>query len=262
MKLKQLDELSDLEKLALRPLSYSRLNTFDMCSLKYFLGYIVKEDQVFGPPAVLGNVIHSVLEDTVGEPLNYAQMLTLMSEQLEERDPEGLIDEKLRQAGRIMLAEFVDRHQEETFNVIGREKQFEIIVGGAKILGYIDLVLHGSQNTIRVVDFKTGSFEVAKKNIHDDLQLGIYALAMAQEYPDTPIYAELYYLRSGRRKGHWFTEEDLEGVHDRLLEKVNTLIDTQNFKPTTNSRICYSMCDFGKNGACATGAARIRNKRY
>ena len=261
VKLKKFDELTDLERLALRPLSYSRLNTFELCSLKYFLGYIVKEDQVFGPPAVLGNVIHSVLEDTVGEPLNYTQMLTLMSEQLEERDPEGLIDEKLRQAGRIMLAEFVDKHQDETFDVIAREKEFEIIVGSAKILGYIDLVLRGPNNTIMIADYKSGKYEVAKKNIHNDLQLGIYALAMAQEYPDTPIYAELYYLRSGRRKGHWFTEEDLEGVHERLLEKVNTLISTRNFKPTTNSRIC-SFCDFAKPGVCATGAARMRNKRY
>lgn len=262
MKLKTLDELSDLEKLSLRSLSYSRLNTFDMCELKYFLSYIIKEDQVFGPPAVLGNVLHSVLENTVGEPLNYAGMLTLMSEQLKERDPEGLIDEDLRQAGRIMLAEFVDRHQDETFDVIGREKQFEIVVGSAKILGYIDLVLKGSDGGIRVVDYKTGSFEVAKKNAPADLQLGIYALAMAQEYPDTPIHAELYYLRSGRRKGHWFSSEDLENVYERLLEKINTLISTQNYKPTNNPRTCFSMCDFGKSGACAVGKARIRNKRY
>ncbi|MCA1806435.1 MAG: PD-(D/E)XK nuclease family protein, partial [Actinobacteria bacterium] len=183
MKLKTLDELTELEKLALRPLSYSRINNYDMCASKYFYSYIVKEEQVFGPPAVLGNVLHSVLEHTVGEPLNYAKAIGLMSDYLKKYDPEQKIDEDLRQDGRVMLAEFVDKHRDDTFDVIEREKQFEIIVGSAKILGYIDLVMHGPNNSVMIVDYKTGKREVAQKNAPSDLQLGIYALAMAQEYP-------------------------------------------------------------------------------
>jgi len=110
-----------------------------------------------------------------------------------------------------------------------------------------------------IVTHNSGKNEVAKKNIPTDLQLGIYVLAMAQEYPDVPIYGELYYLRSARRKGHWFQPQDMPEIHDKVLEKINGIIGERNFLPTQNSRIC-SFCDFAKTGACPTGKARMRNR--
>jgi hypothetical protein len=77
-------------------------------------------------------------------------------------------------------------------------------------------------------------------------------------YPDKEIYAELYYLRSGKRKGHTFTRDDLENVKVSILKMGHTMMDDGNFLPTSNERVC-SFCDHAKSGACATGV--MRNKK-
>ncbi len=76
--------------------------------------------------------------------------------------------------------------------------------------------------------------------------------------PDKEIYAELHYLRSGRRKGHLYTKEDLENVKIKLLSLINNIIEDNNFTPTANVRAC-SYCDHAKSGACGTGV--FRNKK-
>jgi hypothetical protein len=120
MKLRQLHELNELERMTLINMSYSRLDTYDMCPSKYFYTYIQKEDRVFGAAASLGNVIHGVLEDTVGEPLVYDEMLNRMEHHRKIYDPDLQIGEDLLLAGKEMIGEFVDRHEDDEFDVIGK----------------------------------------------------------------------------------------------------------------------------------------------
>jgi RecB family exonuclease len=123
--------------------------------------------------------------------------------------------------------------------------------------GFIDRV-DEYEDRIEIIDYKTGKWEVALKSIKDNMQLGIYALAASLVYPDKEIYAELYYLRSGKRKGHTFTRDDLENVKVSILKMGHTMMDDGNFLPTSNERVC-SFCDHAKSGACATGV--MRNKK-
>lgn len=261
MKLRTLDELDELEKLALINMSYSRLDTYEMCPSKYYFTYIQKEERVFGAAASLGNVIHGVLEDTVGDTLKYDHMLQRMEHHREIYDPDRLIDEGLLSAGRQMIGEFVDRHEYEEFDVIGKEKEFSLVVGSALVRGFIDLVTRERDGTIRITDYKSGKWEVSAKAAPTNLQIGIYALAASIMFPDTPVYAELYYLRSGRRKGHLFTPGNMEETYESVLERVNTIIEDRNFSATKDRRPC-TFCDFAKpeNPVCKTGVARMRRR--
>lgn len=87
--------------------------------------------------------------------------------------------------------------------------------------------------------------------------MGIYALAVSTAFPDKKIRAELYYLRSGRRKFHLYTQEDLENVKINLLNSINTIIEDKSFSPTNNERNC-TFCDHAKSKACPTGVARLK----
>lgn len=252
------EELSPLEELSLIDISYSRLNTLDFCSAKYFYTYVLLEERTFGAAATLGNVIHSALEETEWDkPLSLSELNTLYRERRVDYDPDRQIDDQLIDAGYRMLSEFVDRHKDDKFDVISTEQPFHFILGNAAISGYIDRIDRGPDGTIMVIDYKSGKNEVAAKHIANDLQLGVYALAVSLLYPEEDkIYAELYYLRSGRRKGHLFTREDLAIVERNLLEKISDLIETDDFKYTPNSRIC-SFCDFRK--ICPVGQKRYPN---
>jgi RecB family exonuclease len=250
VQLKNINDLDDLEKLALINMSYSRLDSYDMCPSKYFYTYIQKEERFFGAAAALGNVLHGVLEDVVGEDIKYAKMLELLDSHRDTYDPEKKIDDTLMDAGRHMLADFADRHRDEKFEIIGKEQGFQIIIGTALVTGYIDLVTRGP-NGIMVTDYKSGKYEVSQKSIPNNLQLGIYALAASIMFPGENIYAELYYLRTGRRKGHLFLPSELDTVHEVVLEKINAIIEDMNFTASPG-RYC-SFCDFAKSGVCKTG---------
>jgi len=104
---------------------------------------------------------------------------------------------------------------------------------------------------------KHGKWEVAQKDVAKNLQLGIYALAVSTAFPNKKVRAELYYLRSGRRKFHLFSEEDIEQVKVDLLNNINKIIEDTSFSPTTNERNC-TFCDHALSGACATGLNRLK----
>ena len=267
MSVRLLEELTDMEKLALIPVSYSRLETFVGqwgCHAKYFYSYIVGEEDVFGAAAQLGTILHSVLEkelepnQVITDDLLFSFTERYLAE-LEDNDPEQIINDTLVKEGAWMLSEFVDRHKGESFPVHTKELAFEIVIGSALVRGYIDRVdIEGDRVTI--TDYKSGKGEVATKHIAKNLQLGIYAMVAKKFFPGKEVYAQLYYLRSGKMKGHLFTDGDLLEFEDVITTLVDDLIYRQDYNPTDNYRVCYS-CGFAKNGVCPTGEKRLRSRR-
>jgi RecB family exonuclease len=257
--IKNENEIDPLHKLALQDFSYTRLNTFEECQARYFYSYVLKEPQDFGAPALMGNVIHKALEVTLedGQKINLRELLDNYKAALEDHDPDGYMPEQLIVDGEEMLRQFVDNFSEE-IEIYAKELPFSFILGPARFNGFIDVVsVYPSRVVIR--DYKSGKQEVAYKNIQSNLQVGIYSLYAKKLFPDKEIYAELYYLRTGKAKGHLFTDDDLLQVESILLDKVNSIIATENFTTTSNERACR-WCSYGKNGVCPTGQLRLRRQ--
>jgi RecB family exonuclease len=199
-----------------------------------------------------GNIVHSVLENVVSKdkPLDYSEIKSEYQRHRESYDPDQKISKDLISVGELVLNEFYDENPGSTFNVFDKEYEFKFIIGTYLILGYIDRIdLY--EDEVIIIDYKTGKWEVSQKDLPNNLQLGIYALAASLAFPDKKITAELYYMRSGRHKRHTFTEEDLENVKLNILNSIQKIINDTSFLPTTNSRIC-SYCEHAKTGACPT----------
>jgi len=258
VKIKSIEDIDDFTKLTLTDFSYSRIDTYDMCPSKYFFSYIKKEPRQFGEAAVLGNIIHSVLEDLVSneKPLSLDEMKESYEEKKIGYDPNNLISNTLIDAGSQILEEFYDLNQDKLFDVYDKEMSFNFILGNYSIIGYIDRV-DVVGDSVFIIDYKTGKREVAAKDVANNLQLGIYALAASIAFPGNEITASLHYLRSGRVKSHTYSEEDLENVKLNILNKINRIMNDTNFTPTGNERIC-SFCDHAKSGACGIGAVRYK----
>lgn len=260
MMIKREEDLDPLGQLALQDFSYSRLNTFQECEARYFYSYVLREPMDFGNPALLGNIIHKALEITLedGEKINLRELLQNYQDAFGDYDPDGNIPENMINDGEEMLRQYTEDHPREV-EVYAKELPFSFVLGPARFNGFIDLV-SVYPTRVHIRDYKSGRQEVALRTIHTNLQLGIYSLAMRNMFPDKEIYAEVYYLRTGKAKGHLFTDDDLSQIEAELHQKVTDVVTKETFKTTPNERACR-WCSYGMTGVCPTGQQRLRRQR-
>jgi len=253
------DDLSTMEKMSLINMSYSRIDTFMSCQAKYFYNYITKEPTTFGPAAAMGTVVHSVMEETNLNDLDLDCIIAELETQFAAQDPDNQIDEGLRSAAEKCVTDFVDTHSGDTFHVYEREMEFDVVIGNGLFKGFIDLVEMDEDGNILIRDWKTGKFEVSKPKAAENLQLGLYAVVSRYLFPEAKsIRAELYYMRSGNRPGHTYTNQDLDRMEIIIRDLTTLISSTTNFSYTKNTFLCTRMCDHGKSGACPRGAAITR----
>lgn len=257
--IKSYESLSYLERLSLVDFSYSRIDTYTQCPAKYFYSYIQKEPRQFNAAATLGNIVHSVLENKLenNKQIDLEELKSEYEKNIPIWDPDNKISNELISVGSQIIDDFYDTNSDVDFHIFDKELAFSLIIGSYKIIGFIDRV-DVYEDRVHITDYKTGKWEVTLKEVPNNLQLGIYALAMDHIFPDKEVYAELYYLRSGKKKGHLFSKQDIENVKVKLIQSINNIISDRNFNPTSNGRIC-SYCDHAASGACGTGV--FRNKK-
>jgi len=184
LKIKSIEELDHFQKFTLSEFSYSRIDTYEMCPSKYFFSYIKKEPRRFNAPAVLGNIVHSVLEDCISKDsdLDIGQMKKLYKDNLLSYDPAGKIPKELVDVGDEIVEEFFDLNKNKKFNVYGKEVGFNFVIGNYSIIGYIDRV-DVINNDVYIVDYKTGKREVALKDIPSNLQLRNIRIGSQKSFP-------------------------------------------------------------------------------
>lgn len=211
--IQSLSEIDNFQKITLTDFSYSRIDTYNTCPSKYFYSYIQKEPRSFAEAATLGNIVHAVLETHVSaeKVLDQTELQNSFQKELLSFDPDKKINQELVSVGKQILNEFYDENIESTFDVLHKEYGFQFVIGNYLISGYIDRVDSMGENGIKIIDYKTGKWEVSPKDIPKNLQLGIYVLAMSTVYPDKDIYAELHYLRSRKKKGSLFLQRGYRG---------------------------------------------------
>lgn len=155
--IKSIDDLDPLQRLSLTDFSYSRIDTYKMCPSKYFYTYIQKEPRTSNDAALLGNIVHSVLEVCLDpeKELDISELHQEYSRQRESYDPNSAIPETLISAGSTILDEFYDRHEDDVFRIYDKEYGFSFVIGNYVINGYIDRIDDYDENTINIIDYKT-----------------------------------------------------------------------------------------------------------
>jgi CRISPR/Cas system-associated exonuclease Cas4 (RecB family) len=250
-------DVNPLKRLSLQDMSYSRINTYEWCELKYYYAYILKVPQTYGAAAVLGNMIHKALEITLedGEPINKLELLQNYKAAVSEYDPTGdIVSEGMVQEGENMLVAFIQDNPGPV-NVHEKEMAFSFVLGRARINGFIDFV-SVDETQVHIKDYKSGKRQITKKETPTNIQLGIYSLFMNYLFPDKKVYAELYYMRKGSTRGHTFTKEELEEVEVNITNKIEEILNKENFLPTADENKCR-YCSFAEDGTCSAGAKRL-----
>jgi putative RecB family exonuclease len=171
-------------------LSYSQINCYMTCPLKYRFHYIDKIEPSFVASALtFGSCIHeavgtfyqSCLE---GDPLSASQVHDVYRQSWETYSKEQKIRffngdtvETLNAKAKRMLDVF---HQsfDPSMQIIGIEEPFEFDLGKRipPLVGYIDAVELAPDGTVSIVDLKTASRKYSDNMVHSNVQLTCYSI--------------------------------------------------------------------------------------
>ena len=235
-----------------RPMySYSQLNTFKTCPQQYKIIYI---DGVRKPhesiEAFMGKRVHEVLE-WVYEKENRSRSFFTFDSLCKTYDEYWLnnwhnniyiADNKYPSdfyytIGKRCLANYYNTYG-PAFNqeVAETEVELQFNIESYPFRGVIDRLDNPEGGKWIVHDYKTGKREKTQRQAFNDLQLGLYYIAIQQNYKDVEeISLFWHFLRAGNVVSITHTAEKIKLVQNKIIKMVdkirNAMKDENNFIP-------------------------------
>lgn len=230
--------------------SYTQVQEFESCPRCWYVSHVLRVPGAPSPALALGDAVHralqafyerfreadaegSVARPTLEELLAWGRSAVL--DRALPLDPSDLAP-LVERVEALLRAAYVSFHapEEATLNVLEVEGkvEFSIEAAGAmhQVVAKLDRVDQLPDGALRVVDYKTGA---AKKDLlepkADDLQLGVYALALAERFtPEDVRGASFEYrlLASGQRGAlaGGGSAIDVDAVRQRLVRAVEGML--------------------------------------
>jgi len=100
------------------------------------------------------------------------------------------------------------------------------------ISGKFDLIARNKDNSLHVIDFKTG-----KKENGDLFQLRFYKVLAEENFKKPVKKASFYFLKTGNKKDFDLEKEERERIKKEILEKIIQIKKTESFEPKP-SKLC------------------------
>ena len=242
--------------------SYSQLQTFQVCPLHYKLRYILNVPTAPTSALSYGISVHSTLRDFVqlvkdGQEARPNMMPNILKDNWIPLGYAGKshAEQAQKQAG-VMLTDFATKYLEEKPNTLAIELPFNFwLKNTLKVGGRIDRIDTLPDGRVEIIDYKTGPNVPTEKKVREDFQLSFYALA-ATEVHDTilnkkpeEIVLTFHYLEADKKLSTTRTADELQVAKDKILKLVED-ISTSDFH-CSGGRLCqdceYKMVCQGKN---------------
>lgn len=228
-------------------ISYSQLQTYDMCPLHYKLRYILNVPAA--PTAALsyGVSVHSTLRDFFqmirdGQKVTAAGIADILKDEwIRSGYTSKTHEQQAYQQAEKMLTDVAAKNLKEKPNTIAIELPFNFWLSRPKLTGEgeskqnlkvggrIDRIDKLDDGRIEIIDYKTGQNVPTEKKVKEDFQLSFYALAatmvkddLLNKSPDEVVLS-LYYLEANKKFSTTRTKEELEQAKEKILLMVDEI---------------------------------------
>ncbi len=238
---KEAPVVADKPSTAQRPsfISYSQIQTFDMCPMHYKMRYILKIPSAHAAALSFGISMHNVMKDYYAalinkETVDEAVLGNILKRRwIREGYQSKSHEEAAFERAKEILGDYVRNNANQSSLPVALELPFQYKVGDLKVLGRIDRIDVNEDGRMEIIDYKTGENLPDEKKLATNLQLTMYALAASKindsvfkhNAPEN-VLLYLYYLESGVRLTTTRTKEQLEEAEDLILKKVEEIANS------------------------------------
>lgn len=230
-------------------LSFSRVDTYQTCPLKFRFGYVDKLPQQPSPHLSWGSSIHAALERWWDQKLPTPPPVDdLLRGLYDGWDDSGFASmarqDKLEWYAHAqnVLRRHHERHSAGYRPAMVTEAWFELDLGrDIQVVGSIDHVAPTDAGGFGIVDWKTNRRAKDRRRVAGSLQLAIYAMAAEQLWGRAPDWVALDFVVPGVRVAVARDEIDVDGAV-ATIHQVADQIRAEVF-PAKPSRLC-DWCDF------------------
>jgi DNA helicase-2/ATP-dependent DNA helicase PcrA len=235
------------KKLDKKTYSYTQISEFKRCPLQYYYDYILKIPKKPNSALFYGTMIHSSIKrffDLYRESdrslLNLQKEFTSLWDNSDRKVFENKIQEdafknrgleSLKTSFKMVIPEAEKSLQEESFY---------ITLDRFNVMGRIDRVDFFSDNTVSIIDYKTGKSK-SQDPVDQNLQLTLYAIAAESKFKRKIRDLSLQFIDEGVNLKKKIDEIDLE-KNKRELIQLMSLMEEGEIRATP-SYMC-NFCDY------------------
>lgn len=251
-------------------LSYSSLDTYRTCPLKYKFKEIDKLKEPKSKEAVFGTLVHSTMKfiyDPALIPPTLEQSLDHFARGWNTEIWENELEERAAfSQGVEMIQRYYQKNDPKEATIVALESNFQLDIATPDgeqhvIKGVIDRI-DKTENGYEIIDYKTAKKMPSQESVDNNIQLSIYLKAFLSRYPQEinnleNITVSLYFLKHGVKLSSKRTLADLKAVDELFLETIR-LIESKQFEPKT-SPLC-DWCGFQKN--CPMWKHKFKEERH
>jgi putative RecB family exonuclease len=231
-------------------LSFSRVDAYRTCPLKFRYSYIDRLPAQPSPDLSCGSSVHAAIERWWDQKLAEPPPVDVLMEGLYDGwDDAGFVDtprdEKIRWYRRAqeVLQRHYDRYAPVYVPAIATEQWFELDIGDEiEVVGSIDHVARTDHGGLGIVDWKTNRKAQPRARVASSLQLAIYTLAAVELWGQEPEWVALEFVVPGVRVTVSRDEIDTEAALATIREVAAQIRSATAFEPNP-SRLC-GWCDY------------------
>lgn len=249
-------------------ISYSALNSYQTCPLKYKFQNIDRIKEPKSKEQVFGTVLHSTMK-FIHTPGILSPTLDQALEHFGNTWNPAVFDSENEERaaftqGVKIIQDYMKRNNPADFNIVSLESRFDIEIGdeGNKhiVTGIIDRI-DRTENGFEIIDYKTTKKMPTQEKVEDDLQLSVYLKAFLSLYPKEianleNIKVSLYYLKHGVKLSAQRSADQLRESEQIFLDTIK-LIEEGNFDATISP-----LCDWcGYQAHCPMWKHKFKEMR-
>jgi CRISPR/Cas system-associated exonuclease Cas4 (RecB family) len=229
-------------------LSYSLIKTYQTCPLQYRYSYVDRLPRAPRGNLQLAKKVHVALRRyylyaEYGPP-EFQRIAEAYSEAWNVRSNPDVLNDPAYTDGLQVIKGYYEAQKDLIQRPVMLEQRFELHLGAHRFVGKVDRVDLTQSGGLEVVDYKMDRVMPDPSTVENDLQMGIYLLAVEDMQGRTPDAASRYYLRHNKKIEVTKTSDEIERVGQEVMELADK-IDTDRVYEPQPGKSCGS-CSYRK----------------